>query len=48
MKQQLLILLFMLTGIFSGAQSLNNTKIDGYSAIWFEFSQNTKRAINRG
>jgi hypothetical protein len=39
MKQQLLIILFLLTGIFSGAQSLNNTKIDGYRAIWFELGQ---------
>jgi len=39
MKQQLLILSLMLTGIFSGAQSLNNTKFDGYRGIWFELGQ---------
>jgi hypothetical protein len=39
MKQQLLILSLLLTGIFSGAQSLNNTKIDGYRPIWFELNQ---------
>jgi hypothetical protein len=39
MKQQFLISLFLLTGIFSGAQTLNNTKIDGYRAIWFELGQ---------
>jgi hypothetical protein len=39
MKQQFLISLFLLTGIFTGAQTLNNTKIDGYRAIWFELGQ---------
>jgi hypothetical protein len=39
MKQQLLILSFLLTGIFSGAQSLTNTKFDGYRPIWFELNQ---------
>jgi hypothetical protein len=39
MKQQLLILSLMLTVILSGAQSLNNTKIDGYRGIWFELGQ---------
>lgn len=39
MKKQLLILSFLLIGIFSGAQSLNNTKFDGYKGIWFELNQ---------
>ena len=39
MKQQLIILSFLLFGIFSNAQSLNNTKIDGYRGIWFELGQ---------
>ncbi len=39
MKQQLLILSFLLTGIFSGAQSLTSTKFNGYRPIWFELNQ---------
>ncbi|MCA1761142.1 MAG: BNR repeat-containing protein, partial [Bacteroidales bacterium] len=39
MKQQLIILSFLLIGIYSSAQTLNNTKIDGYRAIWFELGQ---------
>lgn len=38
MKQQLLIFL-MLIGLSSSAQSLNNTKMDGYRGIWFELNQ---------
>lgn len=39
MKQQLLFFSFLLVSIFSIAQSLNNTKIDGYRPIWFELNQ---------
>lgn len=37
---RILILLFVsFIGIFSNAQSLNNHKINGYRAIWFELNQ---------
>ncbi|MEM1327046.1 MAG: BNR-4 repeat-containing protein [Bacteroidota bacterium] len=40
MKHQLFFLLvFNLLAISSFAQSLNNTKVDGYRAIWFELNQ---------
>lgn len=39
MNQLIIILSLLLTGIFSVAQSLNNTKIDGYRPIWFELNQ---------
>ncbi|NCB06773.1 MAG: hypothetical protein EOM73_01255 [Bacteroidia bacterium] len=38
MKQQLLIFLILI-GLTSSAQSLNNTKMDGYRGIWFELGQ---------
>lgn len=38
MKLQLLIFLILLE-FTSGAQSLNNSKINGYRAIWFELNQ---------
>lgn len=38
MKQHLLIILILI-GLTSSAQSLNNTKMDGYRGIWFELNQ---------
>lgn len=34
-----LLIFFILIGLMSGAQSLNNTKIEGYRGIWFELNQ---------
>ena len=39
MKQLLLVLIFLIITSSSNAQSLNNTKFDGYRPIWFELNQ---------
>ena len=39
MKGQLLIFSFLFISVVCLAQSLNNTKIDGYRGIWFELNQ---------
>ncbi|MBM4163897.1 MAG: hypothetical protein FJ222_05595 [Lentisphaerae bacterium] len=39
MKHHVLIVFVLLNGFNSGAQSLNNTKHDGYRPIWFELRQ---------
>ena len=39
MKYAFSILFIFLATVFSHAQSLNNQKVDGYKAIWFELGQ---------
>ena len=39
MKHLIPILIILLTTLYGHAQSLNNTKFDGYRAIWFELNQ---------
>ena len=39
MKQLQLLIFLILIGLMSSAQSLSNTKLDGYRGIWFELGQ---------